>query len=85
MSVSSAKPGVVMPLRAAKRDAIWYRCGPNDDRTPPRFHIVAEDWQPACNQRAMILDDGDPIEPGKVPEHRRCRKPGCREHWPETT
>ena len=64
--------------QAAYRDASWL--SNPDTRTPKRGHILRADGRAACGLVAMMCD-AEPAE--AIPECLRCRRPGCRERWPE--
>ena len=72
----------LLPLRAAPRDAsISPRQRPDRSR---RFHIVAANDQPACGAPgfALVHEADGHLSLAEVPESFRCRRKGCREHWP---
>lgn len=74
-----SKPNLVnQETQAAYRDASWL--SHPDTRTPKRGHILLDDGRAACGLVAMMCD-AEPAE--GIPECLRCRRPGCRDRWPE--
>lgn len=77
------------------RDAGWYatpgRAG--------RYHVVVgwsafgDETQallaacspvpPGATSPRMVLDDLSEQAAADVPDHMRCRRPGCRQRWPD--
>jgi hypothetical protein len=70
---------------AGLRDASWYeRPGQALQR-----HIVLDGWHAACSpphpgRRArMLLVEFTAVPAAEVPDVARCKRPGCRQRWPE--
>lgn len=62
---------------AAPRDALWYM-KPGIAR---KRHVVASDGGSECCGMPLILEMSD--RKVLVPWWQRCRRPGCKEKWPE--
>jgi len=77
-----------MGLRAAIRDASWYR-RPSTHGKDLIYHVVRDEVHPeegACGVpvigfESFGIDVTIPAE--SVPLHNRCQRPGCRARWPE--
>ena len=65
-------------MKAAYRDASWF--ARPDVRSPKRAHLVDEDGQPRCRMATVL---GEEVDAAAIPEVARCRRPGCRQNWPE--
>ena len=64
---------------AARRDASWYN-RPNVNHLP-RMHIDGGGMLAACNRGVYLVDFTAELA-ATVPEHSRCRRPGCAARWP---
>jgi hypothetical protein len=67
-------------LMAARRDASWYQY----PGTAYVMHVATDTWQPACNPLHALLAEFTAKPAADVPEHARCRRPGCRTRWPRS-
>ncbi len=65
-------------ILAAWRDASFFSKPGRADV----FHVVALDGLMACWRRFPV-DMGTAIEADRVPDRKRCQRPGCRRHWPK--
>lgn len=65
------------PLVAAWRDASYSRY----PGKATRYHVVTVGEAAACSGMPVIYQDAEPV--ADVPVDQRCRRPGCREHWPD--
>lgn len=73
---------------AATRDASWY----NKPGVAMQYHVVMEGagWYAACSPPKpgqglprMLLVDFTVVDAAEVTEIARCKRPGCRQRWPE--
>lgn len=66
-------------LQAAFRDASFFR-NP-DTRTVKRAHVLRPDGTPYCGLLAVMCD---PEPADGIEDFQRCKRPGCRQRWPQT-
>lgn len=76
-------------LLAARRDASML----NSPGRAARYHVQtrAGEWKAACrgpapdgwdSRRVILLADFTALPLDRVPPALRCRRAGCRQHWP---
>lgn len=63
------------PLVAAQQNTSF------KPKVSSRFHVVTCDGYAACDSGMWVLEI-NAVPAGDVPIAERCRRPGCREHWP---
>lgn len=73
---TAEKPDV---LQAAFRDASFWRRP--DTQSAKMAHVLRADGTPACGIQAMM---GDPEPAERIQVVLRCKRPGCRQLWPDT-
>lgn len=68
-----------MTVRMALRDASWYN-RPNT-RSIKVYHVVVEDYVPACNTTRVLLDEHSETSVAGAHYGLRCRRRACRKLW----